>query len=430
MGIVRTRACAALAVALAAGCGDDWSKYGPFPIGVDLTTGPMVATAGLGDDAPGTALIDTLSPVTIVDDFAGGDPGTPVQRAIELRLYTGAATRAEFGGVDAFDLHPCARVDGPCQVGTDATVQDVRLLVGTDLLSRAAVRLDLAASTIQFFPDIAGDDEHRTEHCDAVFPNVLAGGGTLLLGESEIDVGAHQLALGACLHHDPATPAPAVRGADALFVVATGLPISLIGDDAWERYRAVVGDDLVAPPADSLPATVVHLPSGPVSGRLGSITRMALTGEGSSESEERGPCMELYASHLMADEQCKPDSVDPADPCDRCGGDFPELGPCPCKDEGDDFCDTGAAIELDRSFPIVVIDDEASVLQAVRNQLRPELAEVDGLLVAGALAPLIMDIDYPNGRLVSRCADPTTCTARPRIADKDKVEAVNRCLGQ
>jgi len=73
VGIVRTRACAALVAAVAAGCGDGWSKYGPFPIGVDLSTGPMLVSAGQGDAAPSTAVIDTMSPVTMVDDFTGGN---------------------------------------------------------------------------------------------------------------------------------------------------------------------------------------------------------------------------------------------------------------------------------------------------------------------------------------------------------------------
>lgn len=426
MGIVRTRACAALAVALAAGCGDDWSKYGPFPIGVDLTTGPMVATAGLGDDAPGAAIIDTLSPVTLIDDFAGGDPGTPVQREIELRLYTGTAARASFGGVDAFDLHPCD-LDGPCQVGIDAAVQDVRLLIGTDLLSRAAVRFDLPASTIQFFPDVAGDDQERTEQCEAVFPQVLAGGGTLTFGDSELDVGAHQLALGTCLHFDADSPEPAVRGADALFVIATGLPISVIGSSAWDRYRAVVGDDLVAPPIAALPPVMLHTPSGSIQGGLGSITRMALVGEGPSPSQERGPCTELYANHLMLAAACSDTASD--DPCDLCGEQFPDNSPCPCPDGGP--CGAGAAIELDRSFPIMVIDDRENLLQAVRRQLQPELPDVDGLLVAGALTPVVMDVDYPNGRMVARCGDSAVCDARPQIIDegKDDVDRIaERCL--
>jgi hypothetical protein len=423
------RAWAVLAAAGGAACGSG-NSFDGFPIGFDVGSGAVMAGAAEGaDGAQLPALIDTLSPVTVIDDFQPGDEDElPIRREIELRLFASGGTvpRAAFGGVGAFDLHPCERTDGPCQVGVDAAVRDIRVVVGADALGEAAVRFDFPANQLRFFPDIAGDDPTRTEACDAVFPGALAGGGTLRLGDSEIDFGARRVAIGACLAYDATTPSPAVRGTDTLFVIATGLPVSLISATAWERYRAVVGDDAVAPPADSLPAITVNTSSGAISGRLGSVNRVALLADGTGASEERGPCQELYAHHVMIEGLCS--EGDPNDVCSLCGDAPGALGPCVCPDR-DDFCPVAASIELDRSFPIAVIDDLEPLLQALRDELRPDLPDLDGLLAPSALGPLQLDVDYPNGRAVARCGDPSSCVTRPQIGGQKSLSAVTACIG-
>jgi hypothetical protein len=424
------RAWAALAAAAGgAACGTG-SSFDAFPIGFDVGSGAVMAGAAEGaDGAQLPALIDTLSPVTVIDDFqAGGEEQPPIRREIELRLFASGGTvpRAAFGGVGAFDLHLCTGVDGPCQVGVDGAVRDVRVVVGADALGEAAVRFDFAANQLRFFPDIAGDDTKRTEACDAVFPGALAGGGTLVFENSEIDFGARRLAIGACLAYDAETAPPAVRGTDTLFVVATGLPVSLISAAAWERYRAVVADDAVAPPADSLPAVTVNTASGAIAARLGSINRLALTGNGTGASEERGPCQELWAHHVMAAGVCTPE--DETDVCSLCGDQPGALGPCPCPNR-DDNCAVAASVELDRSFSIAIIDDLEPILQSLRFELAPELPDVDGFLAPGAIAPLQLDVDYPNGRALARCGDPTACVTRPQIGGKNSIEPVTACIG-
>ncbi|HTM19247.1 MAG TPA: hypothetical protein VL172_02030 [Kofleriaceae bacterium] len=419
-------ALAALA-ALAGGCDGccGGSSYDPFPIAVDLSSGPvMLAAADGSDGASMPALVDTMSPVTVVDD--GADDAAQF-RCVDCRLLasTGLQPRAQFG-LDVLASHPCASA-GACQVGVDAAVRDVRVIVGADLLSKVAVRFDFPAAQLRLFPDIAGDDSARALACDAVFPDTLAGGGTLELGDQEVDFGAHKVAIGACLAYDAESPAPAVRGLDALFVIGTGLPISLLSVSAWERYRAVIGDDAVAPPLASLPATTVTMASGPIAAHLGSIDRMALMGEGVGEADKRGPCTELYAHHIMAAAVC----VEGADDaCSQCGDNVPANGPCPCPDKGA-FCPVSAGIELDRSFPVAIIDDLDldGPLQALREELRPDLPDVDGVLAPGALAPLQMDVDYPDGRVVARCGDPSGCLTRPQIGNKSSVAALQECPG-
>jgi len=406
---VHTRA--VLAVVLA-GCGGG-SEYDPFPVAVDLSAGPVLTTASEADGTPVPAVIDTLQPVSLVDEYAAGqEPAPALRRTIDLHLYdVNGVLRASFNGTTVFDFHPCARSDGPCQIGTGADLHDVRVLIGSDVLARTAVRFDLPASAIRFFPDIAGDDGSRTRNCDAVFPGTLAGGGTILLGDSEVNYNGDRVALPACLGYQVDTAAARVDGADVLMLLATGLPVSVLGASAWERYRAAIGDDSVAPPRASLPAVQVWLPGGPVDAGMASITRIALLGP-SGDSEETGPCKELYDSHAVPQ---------------ACSDGDAGLGPCPCPGGGD-RCTTAAGVEIDRSFPVAVIDDTSPLLQTLRDELRPALPEVDGLLAPGALAPVILDVDYPNARVLARCGDPVGCTARPRITSKAIAE-VKACLG-
>jgi hypothetical protein len=240
-----------------------------------------------------------------------------------------------------------------------------------------------------------------------VFPSPFSGGGTLTLGGSEAEFSSSRVALSACLHYDVASSS---SGADVLMVLSSGISVSVLSESAYERYRQRVGDAGMAPALADLPPGQVHLPSGTVAARMGTITRAALVGEG---SDERGPCQEVYANHVLSVDGCR----DPTAP----------VRPCPCAD-GDTFCSTAATVELDRTFPVAVISDLDPLLQALRNELRPRYPEVDGILGLGALAPTSVDIDYRNSRLLFRCEDQSECTARPEVRSESTLPEIAACL--
>jgi len=164
------------------------------------------------------------------------------------------------------------------------------------------------------------------------------------------------------------------------------------------------------PALDQLPTTTVYLASGAINGRAGTLRRLALAGEA---NDRRGPCTEVYANYMMAGDECTRRTTISEDDC-------------PCTSGR--FCRAGAVIELTTSVDVVVVDDLHPMLQALRNELRPDLAEADGILGVGALAGLTMDLDYPNSRMIARCSDPASCSVRPEVRNRDSLLEPTRAL--
>lgn len=73
--------------------------------------------------------------------------------------------------------------------------------------------------------------------------------------------------------------------------------------------------------------------------------------------------------------------------------------------------------------------DDDPTLQALRAELRPDQAEVDGILGTLAMRTAEFDIDYPHDRALARCtsAAPTSgCKLRPGLtyeADREQIQA-------
>lgn len=404
------------------GCSTEASVVDPFPVPVDLDSGvvlvPVTTVAGADPTDQVLATVDTLSPFTVVDSYQPGEPvQTPRRRRVDLTLYDATSpgvARAQFQGVSALDLHPCSD-DSLCQVGADGATAQIGAIIGADVLSRVAVRFDFFPSdnpTLRFFPDIAGDDAARGRACEAVFSRPFAGGGTVSIAGAEVAFSPLRIAIGTCLNYDTESPDAVEHGTAALLLVATGLSTTILSESAYQRYAELVDDPAVAPPVDELPPISLHISSGTssssVSGRLGSVNRMALVGEGSSI---RGPCQELWANHLMASEAC-----------------YNGVTTCPCKDNTR-FCSTAAAIELATSIQVAVVSDLEPLLQSLRDQLRPQLPELDGLLGVNAMAKLGVDVDYPNNRVVMRCLDTADCRSRPEVRTRTSLPDILGCPG-
>lgn len=413
----------ALALLLCSGCSlitesfatNDFSGD-PAPIFVDTRSGAVL----LGMTTRGTqhtAVIDVLSPLTLVDPGANVEPTVDAEDILLLGDVAGNAgtpqiPRAFFEAQQVLRLHPCANTTTTCELGTEMTEQPFDAILGADALAGDALRMRLGDNQVFVLADIGGSDGDRTNACDAVFPSPYRGGGTLIIAGTEVPFAGRRVTLQACLGPDPQLLIPQdQRGTDALFVLSSSIGPSLLSESAYERYRY---GHPTAPPLSTLPAATVSLPSGPTSGRLATIDRMALVAR--SSSEPLAPCRQFYAHNLLIERNCL------------------AADDCPCEEsQTDSFCPVPASVDLvpTAGIQMLVVTDDHSTLQALRTEFRPALQEIDGILGTGAIRDVELDVDYPHGRVLARCADAAadTCTTRPAFDSETDRPRVRACPG-
>ncbi len=418
---------ALVAVLCAAACGSRDYEIDPFPVPVELDSGVPIAFARTPevDDTDRLVVVDTATALTILDD--GKAPGSdPTRRLVTFTLLSpaagGAVARARFTTVSAL-LGP---VGSSGLEGNEVAIEGI---LGADALQRVAVRLRPAAGELAFFPDIAGNADLHDSACEAVLATPLRGGGRYVVGSETVQFLPSRLVVSACLAPDPTPytlagdldrdrPISRPSGRDALLVVATGVPITVITRSAYLGLDGVT-------PFDELPVTRLFLPGGDPAGdevKLGTIPRLALTARG-DEEHPRGSCMELAVSRLM----------------ERCGLTTIDVHPPECL--ADVECAAAAAAEIgqvrvpvDTMRPVepvrvAVVADTHPVIQGLRAELRPDVGEIDGLLGMDTLRSLEVDLDYPGERILLRCADPADarCLVRPRMGDLTRRRELSGC---
>jgi hypothetical protein len=438
------------------------------PVYVDTSSGAV--RLGVDDGTgPRAAVLDVLSPVTLVDPGAGVSPSILEEDLLLLgaRPPGGGAfdvPRARLVQHQVLQLHPCS--DDTCAVGPDASPTAFSAIVGMDAFASDALRFDLAPAAggsdqLFILPDVAGDETTRSKACDAVLPRPFRGGGTMIIGGTELTFTNWRIALDTCLAPDPEeTTALNAQGADTLLVLSTGIGISLLDETAYTRYaqaNAMKAKSLAA--VEQGPMVTVDIASGPVSGWYAwlpprtatqtGVTLPVLAIAADSTTDPRGPCRQVYANHLLTKRTCNPDN-DPS-------------GKCPC--QSGKTCTAPAVLELspydaqttDPTGPcytppgiapatgcmkVLVVSDDNPTLQALRTELRPDQPEVDGILGADALRTLELDVDYAHDRLLGRCASPSalpnplsdslptgaTCIARPELSDPKYRQSLQNCL--
>jgi hypothetical protein len=419
--MMRGRIATCVALASVAGCNsltslltNDFETNGfsgdPYPIEVDTSSGALMVGASVGDGNR-TAVVDVLSPITLIDR---GRNTPPRIDDIDLEVLgargPGGALdlpRAVFSQPQVATLHPCS--DDTCQVGTPTDLRAFDALLGMNIFNSDALRLhfiEQRAGHDQIFilPNVAGDEPSRTQACDAVFPTPFRGGGTMLIGGTELQFTNWRIAIATCLAPRPETPGlpQRLRGVDVLLIASTSIGTSILGESAYARYQEVYTD---APTLANLPDFTEYLPSGPVTGKLATIPSLALVAD--SAGNPLAPCREVYASHLLAQDDC------------QAGDD------CPCT--GATFCLVPAIVEIAPQTPkpgieFLIVADDNDTLQALRAELRPDQPEVDGLLGTSAMRTFELDIDYPDNQLLARCNEQElvrhgtlACKARPEI---------------
>lgn len=412
------------AVALGTGCSYVTDSFAnrtfsgdPFPIDVDTTSGAIVIGVRPDGEDPRTAVLDVLSPVTLIDRGVGTPPSItyPDLTLLGERGPGGPLDlpRAQLTGPQVLALHPCA--DDVCTVGTPSAPRSFDALIGMNVFGNDALRLRLASDQLFILPDIAGDEVHRTNACDAVLPSPFRGGGTLLVGGTELGFVNWRVAVDACLAPNPMADLQSSRGADVLLVLSTAIGVSILDETGYARFRQVVP---AAPALETLPSATVNLPSGPTTGKLASLPSLALVGN--SPGSPRAPCRQVFAHHLLATANCPAlDHDHRQDPGAECPCTSPDL-----------FCGVPAILELApvAGIDVLVVSDADPTLQALRTELRPDQPEVDGILGTTAMRSVELDLDYLHARLVGRCSDVTTCTARPELIDEASRNQVAGCL--
>lgn len=97
-----------------------------------------------------------------------------------------------------------------------------------------------------------------------------------------------------------------------------------------------------------------------------------------------------------------------------------------CNDQNPHGPDTPTAsvLELAATLPVYVLPDVAPILLAVNADVRPAQATVEGVIGTTVLAELVMTIDYPNNRLLARCASEDDCKAYPRLSIPGEVPSI------
>jgi hypothetical protein len=281
------------------------------------------------------------------------------------------------------------------------------------------MRVDARDSQIFFYPSLPGssDTDKLGLTCEAVCKSSPVGGGRYTVDDANesaiVGFSASRMVASVCLDADApsATKQPVGQGADGLFVVATGLPITVLTASAYIRARQAEEDPISADQISALPATAVFFPASPTATtvRIAPLTRFAIVGrEDDNGGHPRGPCRELLGNRRMATWH----GCDHNDPIDH---------PCHCSDNppSSTGCPAGPAVELEGPFSVGVIPDDDPVLQEIDSEVQGDVGQIDGFLGMDLLGRTIVDIDYPGGNLVYQCADATdtSCVVRPRMKD-------------
>jgi hypothetical protein len=387
-------------LAAAAACENAPYVIDEFPISIDLDAGVPILLARSSDidGVAHAAVIDTGSPITVLD-VGSGDVGRRLASLELLRHPTATSpvlgVRARFTAVNA--------ILGTLGSVGEGAGQKITAVVGGDVLSQVALRLDPDASQIRLFPDIAGSDEAHENSCAAVIPFILAGGGNYLDGVDRVRFPPTRIVVGMCANAAPDLPTCSTTpclpsGQDTLLLVTTGVDWTILSRTAFKKVTGL--DDATV---DALPTAPVFFTSAQTPQNLHhtSIPRYAIVGHEGG----RGPCTELFTRRLMTQGPCS-DAMLAAQTC-------------PCSDN-QSSCAAAATVEMSQDLEVAMIEDTDPQLQALRNELRPAVADIDGLLGMSALRSLVTDIDYPNQRAIIVC-DGAVCHTRPSVADQDRV---------
>ncbi len=391
------RRTALLLAGLLAACDTlDYEGWLNRPVPIALVQGIPLVQLRFGSTET-TASVDTSSPLTVVE-VAGG--GAKMQG--DLRLQDGAfpeVTRFVFRSLDVYDL-------ALAPVGLDSPIA-IRGILGAPLLRHFAVHLSYGAKpTLTLKDEIPDTNLELAADCDpaamldpvtaelrntcqGVFSAGLFGGGLVTVGGETTELSPSRIVVPVCLApaaFDPTNPndtgADQPTGVPAMAVLATGLGTTVISRNLVDRLKGA------GVTVTETPGATLRLPYGNES-----VSRIQLSlATVSDETIELGPCAELARRRRLL-----------------------VAGRQGIRDEDRDK--HGAAVALvSTPVELVVLEDTRPLIQGLRQELSPYVADVDLVLGGSYLQHFEVDLDYPVARLILRCADhvaPTRCRVLP-----------------
>jgi hypothetical protein len=445
------------------GCGGDCCKVDSLPIPV--TRAPLGSPAGAGDGAmlalaasptiaggqPFPMVVDTGSSITVLSTGVTGGGLQIQRRAFDLLDALAAAPpplRAQFRDINLLDL-PLGAVGA-------AGTQPLGVL-GGDLLRIFSVELRFAApcpagaasptggtcSSVTFWHHMGAGEGFLEDAGFAVLRFALRGGGEVTAsGEPDIfgvsgplEIPPTRIVLRACGAPRAFVPTEprelcCVRGqelalgtgVDLSLLVSTGVGPLVLSGTAWKQLTA----QLPAPPFMTPGSLLVATWNAPIAAQWTSIPRLALVDLEAGANSDPGPCVELARSRRIEWASYQAVNGPVVDAC---------VQPCDTDPRDNSLAQNSAAyIELGGSIPVAVVADEEPFLQGLREDIRPEGPEIDGVIGAGALGLARVEIDYLNNppRALFSCEAAATrdacwTAARcPRLSDGSQV---HYCFG-
>ncbi len=291
-------------------------------------------------------------------------------------------------------------------------------ILGGDLLRKHSVRLvyhgdttcslpwmdvGYAPPSIKFSSALPDSDGELGNDGYAVLDYKLAGGGTAMVDDRELQFGATRVAVGVCVEPDPYWPDDdsamtvdctdleahlevlvPVTGVDAFGLIATGTQPLVITESFYESLSGQMGPGW---PASGEIATTIDLPEGTVDAVRVDLSRIALVGD---RYNNRGPCAELALRRRidLALRFC-PTRV-PSDVAKR-GASVLEV-------------DTQRTTGADQvSLPTYRIADSTMMMSGLQAEVSTQIPGIDLLVGAALLRHFELWIDYPASRVVMRC---------------------------
>jgi hypothetical protein len=435
---------AVAALAIDAGCSEPCCTYDSRPIALERGQGGELMVLASLDGAPaGRAILDTGTPVTIWNAPLG--EGLPEVKRREVRLLgpapSGAAppTRAI--------LRRTMTVAAPLGtvMGAEGPITPVALL-GGDLLVNFSVEVGFAAPQLVIWSEQPATDAFLSAAGYAVVHAKRRGGGELESAAPREGIGprgpyqypSSMLLLRGCANpnlFDREQPLPArccgndqralASGTDLSLLLGTGFGPLVLSRSAWERVSRAVG----APPPPLTPGPLlVPTSDTPVMAQWSTLSRLALVDREADAAVDPGPCVELGRSRRL--EQVAVAQSRNADHA---------LCALPCDQDprtNNRAQNSAAYLELASEIPVAVIDDGDRLLQTLRAEIRPEGAELDGVLGAGALVNARVELDYRNqpARAIFSCeasleAGVGACRSVGRCARLPEPGQTHSCFG-
>lgn len=440
---IKVALCTLAAGVAVAGCGEDCCTFDP--VGVDLTRttdGALVALLEGGGERR-LALVDTAAPINLWRIPQGAEPRTRERDFDLLDPAQPARVRAEFRGVGFVDS---ALGPGPGVAGRPSN-ESLGAVISGEFLRNFSV--DFEGERLVFWDRQPASDGFLSINGFAVLHLAPLGGGQLnlqgnadLFGQSPtVQFPATRLVVRTCgvpAIFDRATAPPArccrgdertlATGVDLSLALGTGYGPVVLSESAWSRLSgSPEGASLVAGES----CTVDHptLPR-PLGARCGTLPRLALVDLEEAEADDPGPCAELGRARRLeqiavlqaAAAPARAPSAPCAQPCDldRRAGGRPH--------------DSSGYVELSDDIRVAVVPDDASVLQALRAEVRPGGPELDGILGADVLSRTGLEVDYRSlpFRLIVSCsaqAAPASCRAVGRCPRLPDGGSTHRCFG-